>query len=85
MSLEQSFRHVKAARPVISPNLAFLNQLASFELKCRNERPEQCSPWAEHTENGISKRLPSFIIAEYLEDYDHEFEVCLGVSKPLID
>ena len=71
MSLEQAFRHTKAARSVVNPNLAFLQQLAEYESKLHNE--ESCSPWREHTENGITKRLPQFVIDHFLDDYHTEF------------
>lgn len=84
MSLEGAFRHVKAARPVITPNLAFLNQLAAYELKCRNGAKEQCSLWNEHThQNGITRRLPAFILAHFLEDYDHLFDMVIHIRRTL--
>ena len=73
MTLEQAFCHTKAARRVVNPNLGFLQQLAEFEKKLHGE--ERCSPWAEHTQDGITKRLPVFIIERYLDDYQIEFEV----------
>lgn len=73
MNLEEAFCHTKAARHMINPNLAFLEQLAAFEAKYRPA--ERCSPWAEHTENGVSKRLPQFVIERFLEDYQVEFDV----------
>ena len=72
MSLEQAFRRTKTARTIVNPNLGFLQQLAQFEAKCRPL--DKCSRWRDHTDNDITKRLPEFIITDYLEDYQHEFE-----------
>lgn len=74
MSLEQAFRFVKQRRSVINPNLGFLEQLAQFELQCREGNQKLCSVWQEHTMNSITKRLPQFIILDYIEEYEHEFE-----------
>ena len=73
MSLQQAFCRTKEARPIINPNLSFLQQLAEFEKKLHGE--EACSPWRDHTVNGITKRLPVFIIEHFLDDYQIEFEV----------
>lgn len=75
MSLEQAFRFVKQKRSVINPNLGFLEQLAQFEVQCRAGDTSKCSTWVVHTVDNITKRLPEFIILDYFEEYEHEFEV----------
>ena len=79
MSLEQSFRHVKNCRSVINPNLGFLEQLSTYEHKCRNETEAECTAWNTHTYNGITKRLPEFIIRDFFDEYEHEFEVSIAI------
>lgn len=63
---------MKKCRSLICPNLGFLQQLAEFERKCKPE-PE-CSRWSQFTLLGVSKWLPQFIIDDFLEDYEYDFE-----------
>ena len=75
MTLEQAFRHTKKARNVAKPNLGFLKQLAKYEKKLRNGNEECCSPWLDHTQNEITKQMPEFVIKDFIEEYEIEFEV----------
>lgn len=71
MTVRDAFRHVKSIRPVICPNLAFLEQLVAYEEKIMKRK---VAHMVEHTVNGITKRLPDFIIAEYWAEYAIEFD-----------
>ncbi|KAJ6219575.1 hypothetical protein RDWZM_005387 [Blomia tropicalis] len=81
MSLEKAFRHTKSARSVINPNIGFLEQLSRYEAKIHGE--SNISPWQECTQNGITKRLPVFIIADYLDEYHIEFELFMKQTNLL--
>ena len=72
MTLEGAFRHTKAARPIINPNVGFLEQLTRYEMQATGGVGAE---WQDHTMNGVTKRLPTFIIADanLLQEYEHEF------------
>lgn len=72
-TLELAFVHTKTIRPIVRPNMAFLCQLSNYEKKLHG--PSNCSPWRDHTLNGITKSLPVFVIERFFEDYQNEFEV----------
>ena len=78
-TLELAFAHTKAVRCIVRPNLAFLKQLSDYEKKLHGE--QNATPWRQHTENGITKELPGFIIDRYFDDYQHEFEVSHQLAK----
>lgn len=78
-TLENAFAHAKAARSIVRPNVAFLRQLADYEAQLHGEA--NCSPWLEHTHNGVTKRLPEFILKRFFDDYQNEFEVS-GLGAP---
>lgn len=72
-TLELAFVHTKSIRNIVRPNLAFLCQLAEYEKKLHGL--SNCSPWREHTLNGVTISLPVFIIERFIGEYQNVFEV----------
>lgn len=73
MSLEQAFRLTKSSRSIVNPNIGFLHQLAKYESETLLDKGK-CTIWREHTLNGITKQFPEFVIADYIQDYQNEFD-----------
>lgn len=72
-TLELAFVHTKSIRRIVRPNMAFLRQLAEYEKKLHGTG--NCTPWRDHTANGVTKSLPVFVIERFFEDYQNEFEI----------
>lgn len=74
MTLRQAFQHVKSRRSIVTPNTAFLEQLVEYERRHHEHQLPHLSKLVDHTINGITQRLPDFIIEEWLDDYMPLFE-----------
>lgn len=75
MTLRNAFQHVKTRRSVVTPNTAFLEQLVAYEKKHHEHQSQQpLAQLVEHTINGITQRLPDFVVEEWLNEYMPLFE-----------
>jgi hypothetical protein len=80
---DEGFLHVKARRPVTSPNPGFWDQLKVFEDKCRNTSIDETLPASQHhsfDENWARKSNATFVtykeIPELVEN--DEYIHCLA-------
>lgn len=69
-SLRDAYRHVVSVRPPVCPNHKFLEQLAEYEATIH---PHDHCKLVAHTENGITIKLPDFVLEEFWENYEIDF------------
>ncbi|KPM10978.1 dual specificity protein phosphatase 14-like protein-like protein [Sarcoptes scabiei] len=76
MTVREAFIHIKRIRPFIRPNPSFLEQLVFYEWKySKNLSLAKANTKIILIEiNQIVRKLPDFIIENYLEEYKYEFE-----------
>ena len=66
MSLEEAYRLTKQRRIISRPRVYLLQALTEYETKLAGK---EVTSWSDHTVNGITKRMPDFIMQYYREFY----------------
>ena len=85
MSLHQAFRHTRAIRPVVRPNMGFMSQLIAYETAVQGNRrsggPSVKMVTVRDGRRGVSVTVPDFYPKEFPDLYEWEVNKAVALQK----